>query len=181
MLIEGTDISHILHSGLLYFSNKMLVQHTRLPLPLTLSCHSYIVKSVAYSFTGLTYVDSQDWEKKEMLNLTIDLKQMFWQTTHIGRNWMNYFHKSGCGTHDEATYCPKMWWPHTAASRRIDLLCWRAVSESTGVRQGCCLTTLVFSYSVGVVLIPQQLQCSLLCIPPEPWLWSRPMYPVAGP
>lgn len=56
----------------------MLVPQTRLPLPLALSCHSYPVKSVTYSFIDLMYVDSQDWEKKELLNLTISLKQM-WQ------------------------------------------------------------------------------------------------------
>lgn len=47
-----------------------------------------------------------------------------------------------------------------------------------GVRQGCCLATLGFSYSVGIVLIPQQLQSSLLSIPLEPWLWSRARYPI---
>lgn len=90
--------------------------------------------------------------------------------------WTNQFNKSGCDTHDKSTYSPKMWWPHTAASRRIDLLCWHMVSEGTEV---CCLTTLGFSYSVGMVLIPQQLQSPLLRIPIEPWLWSWLRYPMA--
>lgn len=158
----------------------MLLRQTRSPRHLILSL-SQLHVCVTSSFVDLTYADSQDLEKTEMPDLDRQLKAN--ATTHRRTecNWMNYFHTSGCDTHDEATYCPKMWWPHTAASRRIDLLCWHTVSESTGVRQGCCLTTLVFGYSVGVVLIPQQLQCSLLCIPPEPRLWSRPMYPTAGP
>lgn len=36
-------------------------------------------------------------------------------------------------THDEATCRPKMWWPHTAASRRIELLMSPKTPRSAGV------------------------------------------------
>lgn len=47
-------------------------------------------------------------------------------------HYLDILPETGCGTHDETTGCPKMWWPHTAASRHIDLLCWYTASKGSG-------------------------------------------------
>lgn len=57
---------------------------------------------------------------------------------HIGQaelfdrfNAIKSCHCRRIATHDESTCCPRMWRPHTAASRHIDLLCCHTVSEGT--------------------------------------------------
>lgn len=53
-------------------------------------------------------------------------------TNKFAFDYLDILAEIGCGTHDETTGCPKMWWPHTVASRHIDLLCWYTASKGTG-------------------------------------------------
>lgn len=86
------------------------------------------------------------------------------------------FPEPGNGMHDETTGCPKMWWPHTAASRHIDLLCWYTASKGTGVRAGCFLSLILWAGYRS----PQAVSFSpvVLCSPAVPCAHGM-TYPVA--
>lgn len=72
--------------------------------------------------------------------------------------YLDMLPKTGCGTHDETTGCPKTWWPHTAASRHIDLLCWYNLLCQSG------LLPLTYSVGCGISIPSRQLVTPLLCV-----------------
>lgn len=112
------------------------------PITCFISLFCNLTSDVFCAATALTYLLVMATQR-----FKFDLTQMFQccnnkfspqknplhqQTNKFALDYLDILPETGCGTHDETTGCPKMWWPHTAASRHIDLLCWYTASKGTG-------------------------------------------------
>lgn len=86
---------------------------------------------------------------------------------HLDAYNLDILNETDFGTHDETTGCPKIWWPHTAASRHIDLLDGVGTLPRKALGQGGLLP-LTYSVGCGVLIPPRQLATPLLCVALQP-------------